>query len=73
MLSERQKFQIKAKFCSVKKKPCQSEWIIEEGENLVLLLKYGSKAQLPCPSKGKMYKPLEVWSLIADKMKKNDA
>eukprot|EP00957_Ditylum_brightwellii_P019146 1443117-Ditylum_brightwellii.AAC.1 len=53
MLSERQKFQRKAKFCSVKKKSCQSERIIEEVENLAFLLKDGSKMQLPHPSKDK--------------------
>ena len=70
MLAEKQKMKRKAKFRSVKKKPCQSERIIEESENLVFLLKDGSKVQLPRPSKGKMYKPIEIWSLIADKVKK---
>jgi hypothetical protein len=48
----------------------QTASLKEEGNNVVLIMKDQTTIKLPKPSKGKMYKPKEIWPLIADNVKK---
>ena len=64
-----------------KSKPCHtkikiggihSSYVSVEGNNFHIKLWNGSKISISKPSKGKYYKPLEIWTIIADNVKKED-
>ena len=61
----------KNKFKFGKESECPNGHMIEYGKDFKLFLPHGEVILMPQPSKGKLYKPYEIWTHISEKVPAN--